>query len=407
MMTFTYFLRLAWKALLYRKLRTSLTIGGMAIGIGLIVFLVSLGFGLQRIVIDRITNVEALTVLDVTTGSSSILTLQDANLELFRTLEHVTQVSPSVARTGQVVFGSSATDLGVFGVDPEFMELEGINPIFGSELRPEETRGIILSTTATELLGFSNPGDAVNQSIVLRVVIDADTSDITTQGETVSPDVIADTRDETVNVVGIVDDTESVGYVPLVLLKNIGIEKVTLARVKVSARENLDSVRAEIEDQGFQVDSVADTVGQVDQIFFIIQIVLGALGLIAMIVAALGAFNTLTVSLLERTREIGVMKSLGVTNTQVYIMFFAEALLIAVLGGVSGILLGLGMGGVLNIAINQLAIQYGGQSVNLFLMPTNFTISLIVYILIVGFVTGVYPAYRAAKINPLDALRYE
>jgi putative ABC transport system permease protein len=134
---------------------------------------------------------------------------------------------------------------------------------------------------------------------------------------------------------------------------------------------------------------------------------LGALGGIALLVAAIGMFNTMTIALLERTRDIGIMKAVGVDNRDIYWMFLTEAIIISGLGGALGGALGLLLSIGINAIVNGLATLVGADSVILFRTPLSFVAIVIVFAVVVGISTGIYPSKRAAKINPLDALRYE
>lgn len=405
-----------------RKLRSFLTIGGMSIGIGAIVFLVSLGFGLQALIVGRIANVAALTVLDVSVGESTILKINEESLKTFRALPNVVNVSSSISQSGQAVLGEVATDVGLYGVQPQYLEVEGVVTSFGSAYTTDDEQSIILSNIAAELLGAKAPQDLIGQTITAKIVL-PDTGPVaqerTLSNTNVSTNANSNantntstgssikTKDVQVKVVGIIQNESSVGYMPLKIFTDAGITNFNLARVKLDTRENLDAARTAIEAEGYQVDSVADTVGQIDRIFFIFQIVMFIFGLIAMLIASLGAFNTLTVSLLERTREVGIMKSLGTTSRHIYILFLSEALLIGVLGGISGLIVGTGFGELVNYIINKLAARLGGQAVDLFAIPPVFLAIIASVIILVGLITGLYPARRAAKINALDALRYE
>ncbi len=420
-MKFGYIIYLAASSLRMRKLRSFLTIGGMAIGIGAIVFLVSLGFGLQALIVNRITNVAAITVLDVSVGTSTILKINDESLKSFRTLPNVVSVSSSISQSGQAVKGETATDIALYGVQPQFLTIEGVVTSFGTTYTAEDEQSAVVSSTAAELLGAKAPQDLLGQTVTMRIVlpdtgpveqertlVNANTNTTNENANTnTSTNTNLKTKDVDVKVVGIIQSDNSLAYMPLKIFTDAGITNFNLARVKMDSREHLADARAAIEAQGFQVDSVADTVGQIDRIFLIFQIVMFIFGLIAMLIASLGAFNTLTVSLLERTREVGIMKSLGTTSRHIYVLFLSEALLIGVLGGISGLLVGTGLGELVNIIINKLAARLGGQAVDLFAIPPIFLAIIAGVIILVGLLTGLYPARRAAKINALDALRYE
>lgn len=401
-----YILHLASSNLRTRKLRTFLTVGGMAIGIGAIVFLVSLGFGLQKLIVGRITNVQALTVLDVSTGASAILKIDDEVLGSFKKIQNVVGVSPSMSQSGQVVKGQSVTDAALFGSESQYLGIEGIVVSFGTVYTDTQKNTAVASTTLAELIGIKNPKDLIDQQVTLRVVVPS-TDTTVTQGTKQADESAIQTKDIEVTIAGIFPGDSSLMYLPINFFKDLGFTTFNLAHVKIDDREHLAGARSIIEEQGYQVDSVADTVGQIDRIFVVFQFLMGAFGLVAMLVASLGTFNTLTVSLLERTREVGIMKSLGTTSKDIYFLFLSESLLIGSLGGFCGIILGYGLGQGVNIAINTLASKLGGSQVNIFYLPIGFLALIIGIILLVGLVTGFYPARRASKINVLDALRYE
>ena len=130
-------------------------------------------------------------------------------------------------------------------------------------------------------------------------------------------------------------------------------------------------------------------------------------GGIALTVSAIGMFNTMTVTLLERTAEIGIMRTLGASSGDIQILFVAEAVIVGFLGGIMGIMFGLTIGLSLNTVMNAAASHFGGKSVSLFSFPLPFLTFIAVFSAIVGFMTGVFPARRAAKLNPLDAIRYK
>lgn len=405
-MKLSYISFLSLQNLKARKLRTFLTIGGMSIGVGAIVFLVSLGFGLQRIIVDQVTDVAAISTLDVTTGTSALLSMDADTIDGFEQLENVIGVSASASHFGQAVLGDSVTDVGLFGIDSEHAELEGVSPIFGAVFGADDTNTIVLSDTTAELLGHANAGDILQETVTITILLSEDDT-TETQGDVAAEELVFEDKEIQMEVIGVVDDELSIAYMPFAVLEGLGIDNVNLVRVKVNTRENLEGVRDTITAQGFQVDSVADTIGQIDQIFTAFQLIMAGFGLIAMFVASIGAFNTLTVSLLERTREVGVMKSLGVTRRYIYILFMAESFLIAMFGGFTGLFIGYAAGELMNFLINNLARQYGGQEVDVFLIPIEFLLIVIGIVFVIGFITGIYPARRAAHINPLDALRYE
>lgn len=414
-MKISYILFISRTHLTSRKLRSFLTIGGMAVGIALIVFLVSLGFGLQRLIKNQVTNVEALTVLDVSKGESTLLQLNEEVVDKFQNMENVKDVSPSISLSGQLGKGESVTDVAVYGINPQFISMEGVKVNYGSTFSSEEASEIVTTQTALNLIGAGDPQATIGEELTMKLLV---------------PQKIEGTEEEelvakelTVKAVGVIsdDDELSIVYFPLQYLVNIGFspqyseakvrvdkeKEYSLARVKVEDESKLKEVREKIEGMGYQVDSVADTVGQIDKIFLVFEIIMALFGAIAMFVAAIGSLNTLTVSLLERTREIGVMKALGSTSRDIYRLFIVEAVLIGTSGGIIGVILGFLLGEGVNYGVNYLAQRAGGETVDVFYTPLAFVLVVLAIAFLVSLITGYYPARRAARINPLDALRYE
>ena len=124
-------------------------------------------------------------------------------------------------------------------------------------------------------------------------------------------------------------------------------------------------------------------------------------------VAALGMFNTLTISLLERIKEIALMKILGMRKVDIRAIFLTESVIIGTVGGFLGIILGVALGSIANSILNHFAKLAGADQASVFYFAPLFIIGMIIFASLVGLSTGLYPARRATKVNALDVLRYE
>ena len=213
---------------------------------------------------------------------------------------------------------------------------------------------------------------------------------------------------ENFQVIGIIEeDNSNYVYLPFSAINGLGIDDYSKIKVKVGHKDNLDSVRNRIIEQGYAVSALSDIIEQANQVFRAAQITLALFGIVALLVSAIGMFNTMTIALLERTQEIGIMKALGATSLDIWNMFLGEATIIGFLGGVGGIVIGFLGGEIFNYGVNLLAGVFGGERVDLFWTPFWFVFFVIVFSVFVGVATGFYPARRAAKINCLEALRYK
>ena len=210
---------------------------------------------------------------------------------------------------------------------------------------------------------------------------------------------------EIVGVVG--KQMQSVAFIHSDNFKDYNLGDYSLIKVEAVNSEAIKATRQGIVDLGFAVSAISDIVDQANKVFKAITIVLAFFGIIALIVSAIGMFNTMTITLLERIQEIGVMKSLGASNGNIAKLFITESSIMGFLGSITGIILGLLGSETFNYALNFLARNMGGEPIDIFYSPLWFILFIVIFGSVIGFLTGVLPARRAGKIDPLDALRYK
>lgn len=406
-MKVTDILALSTRMFKARKLRTFLTVLGMGVGIGAILFLVSLGYGLQKTLLERITTADSLLSLDVSQARADLVPLDGNTISEMRSMSEVQEVSPGVQFTAQGVFGETLLDLSVFATDPTFFKLGGIRPDKGSGLDDGATDSLILSSSLAEVFQQQAEGEVLGKEI--RVTLFRSK----TEGEDVDPGkqeaiILEPIGGERRYVIrGVLPSEENLAYIHINSIGDVPLDVFSRVKVKIRDEKNLPIVRDRIIEKGFLVSALSDTVDQANKIFGIIQIVLLSFGVIALVVSAIGMFNTMTIALLERTEEIGIMKSIGASDTDISLLFVIESALMGFLGGFGGVIIGYAGGLGLNTLINFLAVRLGGEAVDLFYSPPWFVGMIIIFAAVVGFLTGFFPARRASRIDPLDALRYK
>ncbi len=393
------FLRLSLQNIWGNRLRSSLTVLGVSIGIGSIVFLVGLGFGLQRLTINRIISSAALTTLDVTTTKSALLKLDQEATSRFANITGVEAVSPIFRLPGQSQRDGTATETLIQGVEPSFFDLEGMKLVAGRIPTDFLKPVLVVSASTVKLLGFESPQAALDQKLEIRAAIvgseDGENNGLVAQKNYKLP------------VAGVVENESSVVYLPIELVRSEQLINYDQVKVKARSIVEIDQIKQGISDLGFQVTSVADLVEEVNRIFRYFQIIMGGFGLIALLVASIGMFNTMTIALLERTRDIGVMKAIGARNFDIKVLFVAESTILAVLGGSLGVFLAWFLSLLVNGFVSQIARAGGVGPIDLFYFNPIFVLLVVLFSLVVGLLTGIYPALRAARLNPLTALRYE
>jgi ABC-type antimicrobial peptide transport system permease subunit len=383
-----------------RKMRTFLTILGVGVGIGTVLFLVSLGYGLQNVVLSKISTADSLLSLDVSPGDTGIINLDQKSVEEIRNTPNVLEVSPMTNVSAQMSIDQLTGDGLIYAVEPSFFRLGGIIPDKGSIFRTGDSHEALISTAAAKLFNVS-PADAIGKEISMTLFLPKINAEGFEETETVK-------RPETYKIVGVVEDENtSYAFIPLGTINDLNINSFTQVKVKVAANEYMEVIRNQIIERGFLVSALSDTIDQANKIFRIVQIVLALFGLVALIVSAIGMFNTMTIALLERINEIGIMRSIGASVGDIMKLFLLESFLMGLLGGLGGVAIGYLAGELANFGINLLAKNFGGQALSLFYRPTWFVALIIIFSSLIGFLTGVYPARKAAKLNPLDALRYK
>jgi putative ABC transport system permease protein len=180
------------------------------------------------------------------------------------------------------------------------------------------------------------------------------------------------------------------------------------AVVRVTDPVELTKVREKITELGFGSFSIVDELDQIRTVFLIIDSVLGLLGGISLLVASFGIANTMIMSILERTREIGIMKAIGAEDREIKLIFFVEAAVIGVVGGVIGVLLAWGIDGLANrLAYRFILKPQGASFIDFFDLPPYLWLGAILFALVVSILAALYPASRAARIDPVRALRHD
>ena len=435
-------LRLIFGNLSRCKARVALTATGVVIGTAAVVILVSLAIGLQKNANEQLYGIGDLSQIyvmpsygggEVFMGPGKPMPAEVANQDIplltnsalndLRAIPAVQSVIPrEYLMTGMMIkFKKYEGGSGVYGV--------GTNDLV--DLGLEAGQGTTQISRATVVIGSlvaqnlydprvrpgqepPPPPDLYNQQIQFTIF------KTDTEGNEIRKNL-------SLRVAGVLSESGSDAdwaiYMPLEQVKTIN-EWATGIRinynksgyneviVKVTDVNKTLEVRDQIIAMGFQANTMLDYVQGINNFYRILQVVLGGVGAIALLVAAIGIANTMTMSILERTREIGLMKAVGATNRDVLSIFLGEAAGIGFIGGMGGVLIGWLAGQGLNVVaivyLAQRATEQGGlpPSVAVY-TPLWLPIFVLLFSILVGIVSGLYPALRAATMIPVQALKYE
>ncbi len=384
-------------------MRTWLTILGMGVGTGAVVMLVGLGFGLQQIILEQIVFGETLLSLGVSSTGSRTIQITDETITEIERMDNVLDAAPLGRFPALITYKGLTGNIFLQGAEPPYIRYSGITASAGDVFTDEDAgddTSVIISPAVLKLFAIDDPEKMIGQTVSFRLLIPS--KEIPDQVDEI---VI----DKQYRVKGITKEEGALNALIMLpeLKRHVGVDIYDRAQVRVNDSANLDSVEKGLIEKGFRVTALSKTVEQASKIFQGIQAVLAAFGGIALIVSAIGMFNTMTVTLLERTKEIGVMRMIGASPTDIKLLFVSESVLVGFLGGVSGIVMGVGIGVIINTFLNAVATHFGGQAVKLFAFPLWFLMFIMTFSAIVGYLTGIFPARRAALLNPLDAIRYE
>lgn len=390
-------IRLALRIFKVKPTRTILTILGIGVSFGVILFLVSLGYGLQKQILRQISSSEAILTLDVFSPKPDVLAINDETIKNFLNMPHIEKASPVAVLNGQANLNNVSFEAVFTGVDESFKESGNLNIISGRFFKQDEPE-IVITSFFAKLLN-KKPEEIINSSVAITFFIPS--KDNPDQTEAVK-------EQKNFKIVGISDDeTNNFIYTPFSVLQKFNLHSYGSVKIKVGGSAYLEEVRSKILEEGYSASTISDTIEQANKIFSALQIVLALFGIAALVVAVIGMINTMTIALLERIQEIGIMKVIGASDKDIEKLFLLESLVIGFLGGVSGLALGFVSSQLFNVGLNILAKTLGGAKINLFYYPTWFILSIVVFASLVGVLTGLIPARKAGKMDPLQALRYK
>lgn len=427
-------LRTAFLNLWRRKLRAFLTVLGMVIGTSSIVVMVSLGVGMRQSMIDSYASMGSLTNITVNNyryvessdGQSSTykeVKLDKKAVDEIRKIPGVEGAMPQITAWGMAMSGKYATDVSIMGIDMEQAEL------FGIKLEEGEYPGNKLAGGKVQMLlpydfynNFYDPNanrwspaiDKNGNSKVTsrsRLKLTFDYSNVYTN----QPGDPGQQKGKIYTLVptGMLEESGNdfswycimdIKVLEKLAKENpnyISLNKKNYNQVIVKCKDIDDvlTVKAKIEEMGFGASCIQEWLQQSEEQLKQTQYLLGAIGGVSLLVAAIGIMNTMMMSIYERTKEIGIIKVLGCRMSNIAGLFLTEAAYIGFFGGA----LGLGLSYGLSLVLNNFLESSGFKSI----IPLYLAVGALAFSVVVALISGLYPAMRAMKLSPLAAIRNE
>ena len=206
--------------------------------------------------------------------------------------------------------------------------------------------------------------------------------------------------------------SENMKKIPITNISDIfqnmqGTQGYSMVGVKLKDPQYIDSVKKWIEDSGFRTFALVDQLEEIKTVFIFMDVFLFAVAMIAITVASLGIINTLVMSILERYKEIGIMKAVGASDSDVKKIFLFEAGFIGFWGGVFGLILGWIVGMIINLVANIILTSQGVPYMSYFRFPLWLCLGAIAFSILISLAAGIYPTIRAARVDPIVALRQD
>jgi putative ABC transport system permease protein len=392
---------LGWRNLRANKTRSFLTVGGVSLGIGIITFLLCIGFGIQGMIIEEVTKNNPRNVMDINNGNlDNFVTLNNDFVSKIENIEGIKSVARQVSTGGKIEYNDSQIDAVIYGENKDYLELARTEFEEGEKEFRDDSNGVIASMQIANILGFSDPKELIGKKVKLGVVLSKEVSSSSNEETTVIGNEV--------EIVGITESQSSIIIVPFAYLNSeFSIDSAQRGKILIEDTGDMANIELEVQQLGFLTESINEIIEDINSFFVVIRVIMIVLGVIIMSISAMGMLNTLSISLLQRTKEVGILKALGTKREDIFKMFIFEAILISVTGGLLGLLGGYGLAIVINKGFIFLAHRNGVELSNFVYIPYYFVLAIVSFILFLGLVTGLMPAQRAAKIHALDALRYE
>lgn len=393
--------KLAFINITTKRLRTSLTIGGIAISVAVTLIMIGFGSGIQNIVTGELNNSELVNVITVSSKKVKILRMDQPIISKFKSINGVAKTEQIVNLFGKLSYHGTIVGLPVYAVSDGYFDVTPTNIVAGKQADEEGrfTKGAIVNTEILKALKIPSPAEAIGKEVLVDVTVTNDLAD--KQVETTK--TFADNR---FTIIGVVDKgTMPIVYIPAENVFKMGVTASSQTKILVLYPEKIPAVREAVEQMGFSTTNIKDTIKQINRVFNLINMLLIIFGIVTLLVAVIGTLNTITISLVEQTREIGFLRLIGIRKKDVKMLFIAEALLLSTIGAILGVILAYILALIINGIIYNLARASHIYAPDIIQIPTSISVIVVFVSFVFGYLIGQGPSGRAVKIDPLKALK--
>src|SRR3989344_3487933 len=391
------YLRFAVNNILHRKIRSWVTVLGIIIGVAAIIALISVSQGLKGSIEEQFSTFGAGRILISAKGfqgpGSASSGLTEKDVDTVKRLSEFKYVTPTLFTTAEIKYSNEVKFTGVQGLPAE--DYSKAFQDVGIEV--EEGRNIRTGEKKVALIGYRVANEMFDKEVRLKSKLEINGEEFRVVG--IMKEIGNAQDDNSINIPldAYRDAFNEPDHVDIIIAQ--AKEGVNIPETQKKLERELKKAR---DDENYQVLTAEQIAQQINNILGVVQIVLIGIAAISLVVGGIGIMNSMYTSVLERTKEIGIMKSIGAQNKNILTIFLIESGLLGLVGGLFGVAIGIGIGQIVTLAAKQ-----GGYG---FLkVPISPTIILfgLGFAFIVGMASGTLPAVKASRLNPVDALRNE
>lgn len=448
-MRFKDYINTAFKNLKRRKTRTFLTAFAVSIGTMLIILMVSLGVGVQKLVIDALkanTPGTSITVSPYKVDESAKFSadlddeeslevfkpkfkfIDKSSIEAIKALPKVDEISviSKIAKANIEINGVSKKTASLLGIDLDYSIFQksqidtvrlkeknnSINPItLGRNFEKSDIAVALVGEKFLDKIGIKDFNSVINKELIISMPANEDIKTKDTNNQSFK-----------FKIIGIINNKFDFGDKIVIPIKEAyKIQSYFTTEKDYESTKGPDTIEVNVKDivdvasasdaisnMGYGVTSIQSMIKGIKSIFAIIQAVLSVIGIIIIFVASIGVINTMTMSIYERTRSIGIMKAIGASRKDIKLLFITESGAIGFLGGILGLFFSFINTKIIKIALDIYLKSKGIKDIpNLFSTPLWLILSTVGFAILISVLAGLYPASKASRLDPVESLRYE